>query len=167
MGIIDPIGTYGRGESPGGVTPLMHAACLEKPDELLVLLAKASKEDIDDQDVEGYTALHYAALRGFSDHVSILLDAGAYPFCKNNGGETPRDLATKRGHVEASVMLLKAEEQAPLIKPEDLPARVVQLEKIVEELRLQLAEMAALKNAEPKEPEKATASPPRPPAGGP
>jgi len=156
---------------PGGVTQLMHAASLEKEDALKWLLAKFSG-DIDEKDDEGYTALHYAALGPFTYNVALLLSAGAYPLCKNNAGETPRDLATKNGRVESSVLLLNAEQSAPLIKPEEVPVRVVELEKLVEAQRVEMealkAEMLALKDAlQQKKPEKAaSSSPPSPRPGG-
>jgi len=136
-------------KGPGGVTRLMLAASLKNPEELLRLLAK-TKEGIDDADDGGWTALHYAASCGLTDNVSILCDAGANPFFKNKDKETPLDIATKRGDLEMSVVLGKAEKAAPLIKPEDLPARVVHLEKIVEELRQQITDMTAAQKRKTK-----------------
>jgi ankyrin repeat protein len=134
---------------PGGVTRLMHAASLKIPEELLRLLAK-SKDGIDQADDDGWTALHIAASCGLQDNVSILCDAGANPFFKNKDKETPLDIAIKRGHLEIAVLLQKAEKEAPLIKPEDLPARVVELEKMVEALRQQVADMTASKKGQKK-----------------
>ena len=127
----------------------MHAASLKSPEELLRLLAK-SKEGIDDTDNVGWTALHFAVSNGLQDNVSILCDAGANPFYKNEHMETPLDIAMKRGNLEMAVLLEKAQQKAPLIKPEDLPARVVQLEKIVEDLRQQIADMTAAKKGRKK-----------------
>lgn len=138
----------------GGITKLMHAASLIDDSEELSYLLDVTKEGIDDQDDDGWTALHYAASRGFSRNVAMLDKAGAYPFSRNNDKKTPLDLAIKGGHVETSVLLEKAEQAAPLIKPEDLPAHVVELERIVEEQRAAMlelkAEILALKDALPK-----------------
>lgn len=141
----------------GGVTKLMHAASLKNPEELLRLLAK-SKDGIDEADDEGWTALHCAANCGHLDNVSILCDAGANPFFKNKDKETPLDIAMKRGNLEMAVLLEKAQQKAPLIKPEDLPARVVELEKMVEEMRRQIAELTAPKKGKKREQ--------KPPPGG-
>jgi hypothetical protein len=87
---------------------------------------------------------------GLLDNVSILIEAGANPFFKNKDKETPLDIAIKRGHLELAVLPEKAEKAAPLIKPEELPARVVQLEKLVEELRQQVLDMTADKKSKKK-----------------
>lgn len=146
----------GDKKEPGGVTKLMYAASLKNPEELLRLLAK-SKDGIDEADDEGWTSLHIATSCGLHDNVSILCDAGANPFFKNKDKETPLDIAMKRGNLEMAVLLEKAQQKAPMIKPEDLPARVVQLEKIVEDLRQQIVDMTAAKKSRKKKVQKTPA----------
>ncbi|MBI3441113.1 MAG: ankyrin repeat domain-containing protein [Proteobacteria bacterium] len=165
------------GKGLGGITELMHAASLKEPGKLASLLAK-SKDGIDDQDDDGLTALHYAALWGFTENVNLLLKAGANPLSKNKHDETPLALAIKNGKIEAVVLLEKAEKEAPLIKPEEIPARVVELEKreellekralelekTVEELRQQIADMlrkGEVKKTSTPSPQSAPPAPPK------
>ena len=162
--VLDPAQVLGDERGPGGVTTLMRAATLKNPEELPGLIAKTGKDRIDDKDNEGWTALHYAAVSGFCENIAGLLDAGAFPLCKNNDGDTPFELAKRNGRIDAMVLLEKAEKSAPLIKPEELPARVVALEETVEELRRVIEK---LRNDAQQKPEKAVPPPTRSPAGGP
>lgn len=153
-------------KGPGGLTRLMHAAILKEPGALMRLLTQ-SAEEIDEKDKDGMTALHYAALWGFKNNVSLLLEAGANPYSKDTSEETPLDVAIRRGHVEAAVLLEKAQKAAPLIKPEDLPAHVIKLEetvkeqaRVLEEMRQQIKDM--IRREEVKTVSAASPQPPSP-----
>jgi hypothetical protein len=58
------------------------------------------------KDVDGNTALHFAAFNGDSNTCVLLLNAGAQLDEYNKEGETPLDLAARNGHTEAVVCLL-------------------------------------------------------------
>lgn len=121
-------------KGPGGLTRLMHAATLKSADELHRGL-RTLLEDIDEKDNSGWTALHYAANVGLSEHICLLLEAGANPHVMNNDDLTAADLAAKKGHVEIAALLETAKKDTPVIRPEDLPARVAELEKTVKALQ--------------------------------
>ena len=121
-------------------TELMHAVFTKDIPKIRKLLAEG-KTPIDDSDGEGYTALHYAALHGQKEITTLLLEANADPRCKNKDKKKPFDLALEKGQVEIMVMLEKAEKALPLIKPEEMPGRIVELENTVEQLRKQMAAM--------------------------
>ena len=48
--------------------------------------------------VDGYVALHIAAMCGHADCVDVLLRAGAPLHPRTRDGDTPKDLAKERGH---------------------------------------------------------------------
>lgn len=50
--------------------------------------------EFDQQDADGMTALHYAAINGHLDVVDALLDANASVGLKNSEGKTVYDVAT-------------------------------------------------------------------------
>lgn len=151
-------------KGPGGLTQLMHAASLKEPDALMRLLAK-SAAGIEEQDKDGLTALHYAALWGFQNNVALLLEAGASPFSKDKEEKTPLDFAIMRGHVEAAVLLEKAQKATPPIRQEDLPAHVIKLEETVKEQGRVIEEMRQLLNEMLRKQENKTspAAPPQSP----
>lgn len=59
----------------------------------------------DRSDYLGETALHYAAAAGLDAAVSSLLALGADPSAVNAAGETPADVAKRRGHEALSTLL--------------------------------------------------------------
>jgi ankyrin repeat protein len=91
-------------------TPLHHAIIGNKRNQCLPLirLLLEAGADPNTRNVGGDAALH-AALRGTrppsSEVMTLLLDAGADPNAKNSKQETPRQLAERYGHREASAQL--------------------------------------------------------------
>ena len=134
---------------PGGVTRVMHAASMDDPEALLRAI-RAHPDEIDAQDDEGWTALHYAIR--LRDNILILLDEGANPRIKNKAGQDPSDLAAQKGHVENAVHLEKAKKE---IRPEDMPGRILQLENEIEDLKKTIAALIArIEKIEPAAPNK-------------
>lgn len=108
--------------NPGGVTPLMFAVS-GGPDETAAkkaeILLKAGA-DPNRKNVEGRTALHYAARQGHILAMTVLLEAGAEIDPVDQDGWTP--LALLCGNLERN--RLEGEFMGPLCcvhKPEDLP----------------------------------------------
>jgi len=56
----------------------------------------------------GRTSLHLASLRGDTEIVELLLEAGANVNIKNKFGWTPLHLAAREGHIDIVQMLLEA-----------------------------------------------------------
>lgn len=84
-----------RNERAG--TPLHEAANTGQSDILMMLLAHGA--GVNATDSYGWTALHFAASKGFVDIIETLLGVGAiHPH--NEDGRTPRDLALENGQVE-------------------------------------------------------------------
>lgn len=73
-------------------TPLTSAAYQGHRDLVVLLIAQPGIK-IDAPDVDGYTALMWAASHGESELVDLLMKAGANPKLKNNRGETAASLA--------------------------------------------------------------------------
>lgn len=94
---------YARGQF--GRTPLMCAVYMEKDDFVFNLLARAHYEGyvdgedkyhgIEFADVEGDTALHYAARDNLYKIAKLLVDDGAFDslYAKNDSGQTPLETA--------------------------------------------------------------------------
>jgi len=61
--------------------------------DLVALLLSQPRIKVDAPDVDGYTALMWAADHGSLDIVNLLVKAGANPGLKNNRGETAVALA--------------------------------------------------------------------------
>ena len=78
--------------------------------------------DVDQQDVEGNTALIYAVNNNQIESASILLDNGANPNLANNGGATPLAYALQHGHRELATMLIEAgaELELPELSPKEI-----------------------------------------------
>ncbi|MDQ2641615.1 MAG: ankyrin repeat domain-containing protein [Pseudomonadota bacterium] len=77
-----------------------------------------SGTDVNAQQGDGATALHWAAYRGDAELATLLLKAGAKPGAANHNGATPLWLAASRGDAAVIRALLKgganANEQLPL-----------------------------------------------------
>ncbi len=83
------------GADPNGMPndpPLTSAAYRGNASALRYLLARP-KIDVDKRDIDGYTALMWAASHGHADIVDMLLEAGADPSLRNRHGETPEGKA--------------------------------------------------------------------------
>jgi ankyrin repeat protein len=85
-----------------GRTPLMCVGEEGRLGALHVLLQKVGKEGLRERDIDGYTALHLAAVMDYEEAVQALLLAGTDPTIKVNEGRTPRALAEERGHGECT-----------------------------------------------------------------
>jgi ankyrin repeat protein len=84
--------------SQDGATPLHRAVIGNHADIIALLVSKGAR--INQADVNGMTALHYAAcVDGGSDQViKALLAAGADPLRKDKEGKTARDMAQECRH---------------------------------------------------------------------
>ena len=74
--------------------------------ELLVSLLEGGA-DINAQSAAGYTALHYAAMYGFVDHMAVLLNCGAPVDCRKPNGNTPLLDAVECSQANAARFLLE------------------------------------------------------------
>ncbi|XP_067115088.1 caskin-1 [Osmerus mordax] len=72
------------------------------------LLGTAKRVNVNFQDTDGLSALHYAALSGNRDLLSLLLEAQATVDIKDNKGMRPLHYASWQGKTEPMKMLLKA-----------------------------------------------------------
>ena len=64
--------------------------------------------DLNNQDKDGLTPLHYASRKGFAEVVQALLEAGADPSVPENYGFTPLHEAAENGRREVAQLLLGA-----------------------------------------------------------
>ena len=103
----------GSGADVNGVnkvkhTPLMIAA---KRGHLnaLTLLIKHGAHDVDLQDTDGYTALHYAVYSSdiSCEILSCLIGIGADVNARTNNGVTPLMIAAEEGHINGVTSLVK------------------------------------------------------------
>jgi len=83
-------------EGPGGWTPLIMAATLNKTSVAAVLIG--AKADINIRDAQGFTPLHWAAFKGFPEVAKLLVEKGADVNAKSQLGLTPLMQATVWGH---------------------------------------------------------------------
>lgn len=60
---------------------------------VIKLLLATDGIDVNKPDIDGYTALHRAASRGYIDSVKLLINAGADPNAIDENGKTPADFA--------------------------------------------------------------------------
>ena len=92
-----------------GKKAAIHSACEHGYIEILNMLLNCEKIDINIQNQEGWTPLHYAAEYDQREVVKILLDKGADYNIRNIGNETPLHFAlqTKTGELANVFLALK------------------------------------------------------------
>src|SRR5262249_24608460 len=73
--------------------------------------------DIDEQDEHGWTPLNWAAGRGDTELVRLLVERGADVFKVGRDLRTPYDIALAAGHVDVVKMLRQAEDAVEGEKP--------------------------------------------------
>jgi uncharacterized protein len=106
----------GRSRNIIAGTPVHEAANTGQSDILMMLLAHGAR--VNATDSNGWTALHFAASKGFTDIVETLVGVGAI-HCHNSDGLTPRDLALENHQLETSkaLGLPIAQEELSLLQP--------------------------------------------------
>lgn len=137
-------------ESSMGWNSLMKAALDGSAAQVKAALAQGDK--VNDKDTTGCTALHLAAMRGHLHIVELLLEEGADPLRKDDEGKTAQDMARRHGHIDIVYRLEQAAKEPPKIKPEEVPARVAELERTVAELQQQIKDLIALQGPKKEEP---------------
>ena len=85
----------------------LHLAVYEGFQEVCEVLLKFPDAGVTARTVSGRTALHLAAVRGFSVLIPSLVQAGADLNAEDADGNTPLHLASSSGHVEAVRSLLE------------------------------------------------------------
>jgi len=90
-----------------GVTPLMLASGNASPMLVSKLLDRGT--DTLARNVNGSTALHYAASAGRVENIKLLLAHGADPKVADKKGETPRRQAKLQGYADIEELLKTAE----------------------------------------------------------
>ena len=85
---------------------IMEAARLRRVGAARLLLGYACRVHL--KDVDGWTALHYAASQGDAEICQLLLDVGAQLDEYSNTGSTPLSLAAHCGHTDAVICLLNS-----------------------------------------------------------
>jgi ankyrin repeat protein len=76
-----------------GMSPLLWAAQERDGNEIIDLLLAHSKVNVDHLDVNGHTALHWAAMKSNVAVFKNLIDKGANANIKDKEGLTPLDIA--------------------------------------------------------------------------
>ncbi len=110
-------------------TPL-HCAAYGGFSDCVSTLLEEGKADVNGQDCEGITALHWACSVGHMDTIQQLLSAGANPNLLEVDGErlAPLDYAIIGGHQEAAQVLI---EQGALSISSIQQLAAVQIQKCV------------------------------------
>ena len=93
-----------------GKTPLINA--VEKGDLKMVIFLIKNEADVNIQDLNGFTPIHYAAraYKGLTNHFAIayiLIENGADVDSKNKDGLTPLYFASHNGNLELVKFLIK------------------------------------------------------------
>ena len=86
--------------------PLVEAARTADADAVRALVERQA--DVNSAEIDGTTALHWAAYRGDIETAQLLLEAGAEPEAANRYGVTPLVLAAGRGNAPIVEALLDA-----------------------------------------------------------
>ena len=89
-----------------GKTEKMDVATMKPERHAKVLLEAGAKTDI--QDIDGRTALHYAALNGWLSVCTVLVEAGAKTNIQDIYFKSALHVAASRGYSEICGMLVKA-----------------------------------------------------------
>jgi ankyrin repeat protein len=98
--LVFSLGAAGRPE------PLVEA--VRKADQAAVRSLLQRNADVNVAEIDGTTALHWAAYRGDLETAQLLVRAGANVRAANRYGVTPLTLACAKGHAPIVEMLLKA-----------------------------------------------------------
>jgi len=84
----------------------IHAAsCNVGEIDLIELLERSSKENIDALDNQGWNAMHYAAWNGMTQSISLLIDHGASVNTETADSHTALHFAAGMGHVDCVEIL--------------------------------------------------------------
>jgi len=105
-------------------------------------IVTAKPSIIDEQDESGWTALLWAAYKGHSDTVKVLIDAGAYLKHRDSNGRTALDLAREEGHQEVMEILSDKSNESVLRDS------TMEQEQMPEEQKLSVAETLPGEQAE-------------------
>ncbi len=90
----------------GGQTPFLFAVMKGEPELIRFFLGKKAKLELTDP-LTGKTALHEAALRGYTPIVEDLLKAGAKKNARDKEGRTALSYAKKYGHKDTADLLAR------------------------------------------------------------
>jgi len=102
-----------------------HPSPLTSCQLLLVASAiQSSQRLVNVQDVEGFTALHLAAMAGHAHVVSELLRHGVNLNCVTRAGQTVLHLAVCNGHLAVTALLLDRPEAAAVINMRDAQGKL-------------------------------------------
>lgn len=89
-----------------GFTPLHHTAECGYV-QMVEILLKEGRTDVNVRDKKGRTPLHYAAGHGHTQVVEVLLEKGADVNLQDEGGRTPLHYAADNGYTQIAEALLK------------------------------------------------------------
>lgn len=81
----------------------LQAAVFDGDIDLAINLLENGKFDLNKQDQQGRTLLHYTSCRGQHDMIELLLEKGADPNIKDKNGNTPLHWC---GHVDIFELLI-------------------------------------------------------------
>jgi ankyrin repeat protein len=98
-------GIQANARDDDGVMPLMLASYEGLVGVVRVLLRYVGVQGQNGLDMNGATALHYAAHEGHEEVMRVLLLSGADPHSTDSEGITPRTLAEDKGHADCVAML--------------------------------------------------------------
>jgi ankyrin repeat protein len=90
-----------------GWTPLMRAVEQDRAAVVRVLLA-AGRVDANARNDDGHTALHRAAVLGFSEIADLFVTHGADVHVRDTAGRTPAMLAKAQGHTATAEIISRA-----------------------------------------------------------
>jgi ankyrin repeat protein len=93
-------GAHANSRDDDGVTPLMWACDSGHLGIVKMLVQHMGGQGLDNGNVLGRTALHFASYAGHEEVVRSLLFSGADPTITNNRGRTPRALAEENTNIE-------------------------------------------------------------------
>ncbi|MDE5057458.1 ankyrin repeat domain-containing protein, partial [Wolbachia endosymbiont of Drosophila bocki] len=89
-----------------GFTPLHHTAECGYV-QMVEILLKEGRTDVNAQDKKGRTPLHYAARHGHTQVVEVLLEKGADVNLQGKDGKTPLHYTAENGYTQIAEALLK------------------------------------------------------------